>query len=227
MVSKDARGLSHRWIGPVTGMLLVSTMALVGCGTGPESAGTVEPDSDESVESDHDNTASASAEPENETSGQEEDTEGPEDLPEPQEPDAVREDSIEGAEETMRHWMDLYIYARNTGDVEALQERSHEDCASCDAHVERIIEVFDSGSWFVQDAYEIPYVEFTEIDTGAVGGVFMLNETDFDVYWQGEYDGTNEGTPEQIWTGHLDFTDAGWQVLSVRYEMPAADAEEE
>ncbi|GAA1184213.1 hypothetical protein GCM10009674_23510 [Nesterenkonia xinjiangensis] len=218
MVSDDARGLSQGWIRPITGLLLVAALALTGCGTGPEAAGTAEPDGGESVEPQETRSQGAYEKP-----GEQ----GPEDIPQPEEPAEVHEQTIAAAEEVLRYWMDLYVYARNTGDVVALEDRSHEDCASCDAHIDRISEVFDSGSWFVQEPYEIPYVEFTELDTGAVGGLFMLNETDFDVYWQGEFDGTNEGTLEQIWTGHLDFTDEGWQVLSVRYEMPAAEREDE
>lgn len=236
MVSKDARGLSHRWIGPVTGMLLVSTMALAGCGTGPESAGTVEPDSDESVSGgEGDDVGAADGEG---GDGQEDEaaeptpkpasSEGPgEDLPVPEAPEEVDEDTHEGAEAAMRHWFELFVHARNTGDVEPAQELSHEDCASCDGHIEQVEEVFEGEGWFVQDPHEIPYVEFTDIDTGAVGGIFMLNESDFDAYWANEYQGTTEGTPEQIWTGHLEFTDEGWKVLSVRYEMPAAESDQE
>ncbi|MDZ5077598.1 DUF6318 family protein [Nesterenkonia sp. HG001] len=235
MVSDDARGLSQGWIRPITGLLLVAALALTSCGTGPEAAGTAEPDGGESASAhggeDADDAEGAGDAQEDETpepTPKPASSEGPgENLPVPEAPDELYEDSHEGAEAGMRHWFDLFVYARNTGDVGPVKDLSHEDCLSCHKMIETVEEVFEGNGWFVQESHKTHHVQFTDIDSGAVGGVFLLDTSDFEAYWDNEYHGTTEGTDDQVWTGHLDFTEDGWKVLSVRHEMPTQDSGEE
>ncbi|GAB3186506.1 hypothetical protein GCM10027061_00500 [Nesterenkonia suensis] len=237
MVSDDAQ--RQGWIRSVTGGLLICTLALAGCGADSESAGTVEPDGGESPAEDTAGDAGDGEGPGDDGSGADRDGEGAEptpqpassdgpgeNLPVPEAPEEAYEDDLDGAEAALRHWFDLYEFARETGELDEIESFTHDECWPCEAHFDEVEDTYAGDGWYIQDSYELELVQLTELDSGAVGGPFILHEGDFEVYWDGEYEQSTEGARDSLWTARLVYEGDLWQVASLRFEM-IADGDDE
>lgn len=238
MVSDERRSLSQGWTRSVMAAIIVATVTVVGCGSEaePEPAGATDAgDGGDAGAGDDGSGDDGGAEDAGDT-GDDGDaqptpkpasSDGPgENLPVPEAPEEVYEDDLDGAEAALRHWFDLYEYARDTGELDEIESFTHEECWPCEGLLDEVRNAYSEDGWYVQEPYEVELVQLTQLDTGAVGGPFIVHEGDFDTYWEGSHYSFTEGARDSVWTARLVYEGGGWQVASLRYEMDAVETED-
>lgn len=90
----------------------------------------------------------------------------PEPTP-PQAPAIVSENSEEGAEAFVRHYIAVSNYATVTGDTTELQQLTHSQCEGCSIIIEYIDEIYDAGGFVTDNSWVIGDIE-TEMTTSDV-----------------------------------------------------------
>lgn len=68
-------------------------------------------------------------------------------VPKPVMPDAVKEDTPEGAEAAVEYWWDAVYYLQQTNDPEPLKAVSRSDCKLCSSYIEAINDIYEPGGW--------------------------------------------------------------------------------
>lgn len=101
-------------------------------------------------------------------------SEGPaRNVPVPEMPDAVKEQTKEGLEAAVEYWWETASYLRESGDVGPYKGMSHESCGSCHREMERWSGVYGQGGWLKTDSPEIE-VEVVGLDADQLGGTSIL-----------------------------------------------------
>ncbi|WP_460682110.1 DUF6318 family protein [Nesterenkonia populi] len=200
-------------------MLTASTSALTfllltACGGEAETseASSAEPDADTSEAPQRD----SGAEEEDEDSAPiPASSDGPaQNWPEPEIPEEIYEETEGGAEAALYYWWEALDYSRATGDTELLADVSSEECLACDRQIERVSHLFDEQEgWWVSEPIEVRD-SFTRLDDEhRASSVFILREGEFDVYLDGQYDGSSgESRGEVTWRALHVFRDGAWEV---------------
>ena len=62
-------------------------------------------------------------------------------------PDLATEDSEAGAIAFVEHYIDVFNYAANSGDVEPLRALSHPDCEGCESYASSFEEQYEAGGY--------------------------------------------------------------------------------
>ncbi len=91
--------------------------------------------------------------------------------PEPKEPDATskptptatvpsmpaeaKEGSDEGAIAFVKHYIEVFNYASNTGDVEELQKLSDSDCGGCTEYIDLFRKTYADGGYFKDSDWQL------------------------------------------------------------------------
>ena len=68
-------------------------------------------------------------------------------VPKPVMPEAVKEDTPEGAEAAVKHWWDAVYYLQQTNDPEPLKAVSTDECKICSSYVATINNIYNKGGW--------------------------------------------------------------------------------
>ncbi|GAA4830591.1 hypothetical protein GCM10023354_06990 [Garicola koreensis] len=141
-------------------------------------------------------------------------SEGPaQNWPEPEIPEAIYEPTEEGAEALIQYWFDARHHARITGDVEVLEYVSLPDCELCAVQVERLQEVYPQG-WYVEEVPSTVEEEYVRQEGEAiVSGLFALDESEFQSYWEGELQSGRSREQLDIFGLDFRFQDGRWQAF--------------
>ena len=156
---------------PSRGLALSAALllTLTACNGGsPEEEGSVSPtttapasasDGGSSEGSGSESEGSETAEPSGSESGDAESTEGggeyvpasadgpAQNVPKPQMPEAMKEETEEGAKAAVAYWWDTLYYLQQTGDAEPMLEVSSEDCNYCQRYAKGLENVYAEGHW--------------------------------------------------------------------------------
>lgn len=226
---------------PRLGVLLAGALALSACGGSSEggaqassggptegsSASASTAEADEISESDDGGTGeeSPSADGSSEDSGNGDSggdgsgepvpasSEGPaQNMPVPEAPARVTENSQEGAEAALEYWWELDAYARNTGDVEPLKEFSAGDCTFCVNRVNHVIKTYDEGGWWKQEPHGIGQNGLTNQGDDTFKGPFEINEGSFTTFDGDSAPEVKDGAQDQVWGALLTHEGEHWVV---------------
>ncbi len=63
-------------------------------------------------------------------------------------PAQAKEDTPEGAAAFVKHYIDVFNYASNTGDVEELSRLSSPDCEGCQSYIKLYRDTYKAGGYF-------------------------------------------------------------------------------
>ncbi|MDR8018861.1 DUF6318 family protein [Nesterenkonia aerolata] len=137
-----------------------------------------------------------------------------ENWPEPEKPDAMFEDTEEGAVAALEYWWAGLHHARNTGDTGPVREVSGEDCAICKNEIDVTTEVYEQDAWWVQDEYSVNMTDIWGDTDEIVVVAFSLTSGAFESY-------TDQGLQEEV-EGQSDLSmeadlafDGQWSVLQL------------
>lgn len=219
---------------PLMGVALAGALLLSACGGSPEGdsqAGPEEPSasasSSETDDGDSGEESSSAGEPSEgsgddgsseESSGEPvpASSEGPaQNVPVPEAPAQLTEESEEGAEAALKYWWELDAYTRNTGDTDPLKAISGEDCTFCINRVNRVIKTYDQGDWWKQKPHEIARVGLTNQGDGTFKGLFEINEGSFTAYYDTAEAEPVEGEEGQSWGALLKYDGEHWVVRNL------------
>ncbi|MDO4240899.1 DUF6318 family protein [Micrococcus sp.] len=91
-------------------------------------------------------------------------------VPKPVMPEAVKEDTPEGAEAAVKHWWDAVYYLQQTNDPEPLKSISDMDnCDLCNGYIKSMASVYEKGGWYtgsnpqVHSAIATPVENFMDV----------------------------------------------------------------
>lgn len=73
-------------------------------------------------------------------------------------PDAAREGTDEGAIAFVKHYIDVFNYASNTGDVKELQKLSDPDCDGCTEYIDLFKNTYADGGYFKDSDWKLSTV---------------------------------------------------------------------
>ncbi len=79
-------------------------------------------------------------------------------------PPEARANSKAGAIAFVKHYIDVFNYASNTGDVEELQRLSDPKCAGCTKYIDLIEKTYDAGGYFKDSGWA---VSSAKLDSGS------------------------------------------------------------
>lgn len=145
-------------------------------------------------------------------------SEGPaQNWPAPDPPDEIYEPTEEGAEALLQYWFDARHFARITGDTEPLEDVSHEDCALCRSHLDRLGEVFENNGWFVSDEDKVVDHYLRVENERVVSGFLALEEADFKSFWSGEFHDETEVDTIDAFGFALHYEDGRWKMADLSY----------
>lgn len=86
-------------------------------------------------------------------------------VPKPVMPDAVKEDTPEGAEAAVEYWWDAVYYLQQTNDPEPLKAVSTDECALCSAYIETIDNQYNTGGWYTGTEPTVASIMSRDLDT--------------------------------------------------------------
>lgn len=140
-------------------------------------------------------------------------SEGPaRNLPVPEAPPEMARKTDDGAESAATYWVELFAYARKSGDTEPIRDMTSDDCSKCSTQIDHIDEVFSQGAWYVNATYEVDGVSMTVAD-GEARGSIAISAPDFTVI---EEDGTThsgEGMESARFDFGMELRESEWVVV--------------
>lgn len=77
----------------------------------------------------------------------------------PPPPEQANDDSPEGAAAFVTHYVDVFNYASNTGDVEELSRLSSPDCEGCQRYIDLYRDTYAAGGYFKGGEWKLSNVE--------------------------------------------------------------------
>lgn len=98
-------------------------------------------------------------------------------VPKPVMPDAVKEDTPEGAEAAVEYWWDAVYYLQQTNDPEPLKAVSTQDCDLCDALINDVNTLHSKGSWQVGGRATVDSILSQELEGGTVSTILLSTES--------------------------------------------------
>lgn len=142
------------------------------------------------------------------------------DAPSP--PSAIDRDDIEGAKAAAQHFLELYPYAYETGDLTAWEAMSHPECIFCASVVENVTSLHHAGGF--QTGGEIEWLSIDARPTQGSSTAFSIDATAA----QAPTSQTMDSEVTEISAGgtanlYIDVEwDGGWLVRGVNVETSEA-----
>ncbi len=137
--------------------------------------------------------------------------------PPPDPPEEIYQPTEEGAEALLQYWFDARHYARITGDTEPLKEVSHEDCAMCAGHIDRITAAFPDA-WWVEDEPDQIHDSYVRLESEtSASGLFAHRSVPFEAYKKGELDSEYKGGTMSGFGVAFVFDSGYWQINDMSY----------
>lgn len=224
-------GAARRRRLPLTGALLAGALLLSACGGSPDgdtqaesekpSASASSSKTDDAGSGEESSSTGEPSEGSGDDGASEESTgepvpassEGPaQNVPVPEAPAQITENSKEGAEATLEYWWELDVYARNTGDTEPLKEISNGDCNFCVNRVNHVIKAYNEGDWWKQDPHEVGKSGLTNQGENTFQGPFEISEGSFTTFYDDSDPKQMDGAKDQFWGATLKYDGNRWIV---------------
>lgn len=94
-------------------------------------------------------------------------------VPKPEMPAAMKEETEEGAEAAVEYFWDALHYAEQTGDTELLDETYSEYCEFCSVSSRTMKDVYDTGKWISGEEVEITSILPARSENGYIFTMLM------------------------------------------------------
>jgi hypothetical protein len=95
-------------------------------------------------------------------------------------PAQAKEDTPEGAAAFVKHYIDVFNYASNTGDVEELSRLSSPACKGCQSYIKLYRDTYKAGGYFNDDGWKPIRSRSAPATSGyTVGVVVNAPETEY------------------------------------------------
>jgi hypothetical protein len=168
-MNETSGGVLMRLRTPSRGLALSAALllTLTACNGGsPEEEGSVSPTTtapasatDGGSSEGSESEGSETAEPSGSESGDAESTEGggeyvpasadgpAQNVPKPQMPEAMKEETEEGAKAAVQYWWDTMYYLQLTGNPGPANEIAHRDCLFCESYAYDMVSLYEEGAW--------------------------------------------------------------------------------
>lgn len=78
-------------------------------------------------------------------------------------PAQAKEDTPEGAAAFVKHYIDVFNYASNTGDVEELSRLSSPDCEGCQNYIKLYRDTYNAGGYFKDSDWTLSNFEIEQM----------------------------------------------------------------
>jgi len=102
-------------------------------------------------------------------------------LPRPEEPAVLTEQSAEGAQATVEYMLDSYDYMMSSGDVSVWEDKVDQNCQVCVTFLQNAEQLSAQGGYLVDGAFEVRSTDFTGTGeppaTGTVVADFTQEES--------------------------------------------------
>ncbi len=143
-------------------------------------------------------------------------------VPKPVMPEAVKEDTPEGAEAAVKHWWDAVYYLQQTNDPEPLKAVSTNDCNLCSAYIGTIERIYSQGGWHTGSKPEVESILTQDLDKASSSTMLITLEAGRAYLKDGSVDpetdlATESGQPWAAVT-RFDPSENKWLVVEVTYE---------
>ncbi|WP_248125539.1 DUF6318 family protein [Micrococcus lacusdianchii] len=143
-------------------------------------------------------------------------------VPKPVMPDAVKEDTPEGAEAAVEYWWDAVYYLQQTNDPEPLKAVSSNDCNLCAAYTKTIDRVYSDGGWHTGSKPVITSILTQELNNANSSTMLLTLEAGRAHREDGSVDPETVTKTEakQPWAAitRFDADENRWLVVEVSYE---------
>src|SRR5690625_7702995 len=91
--------------------------------------------------------------------------EGPaQNVPKPVLPDAVRENTVDGAKATVEYFWAAVDYGRMTGDTQHAAQGAHYVCESCNQLIYKLVKIYDDNYW--ADLHDATVISILAVQIG-------------------------------------------------------------
>lgn len=146
-------------------------------------------------------------------------------VPKPVMPEAVKEDTQEGAEAAVQYWWDAVYYLQQTNDPEPLKAVSSNDCNLCAAYAGTIDMIYSEGGWHTGSKPKIESILTQDLDYASSSTMLVTLEAGRAHLEDGSIDPETDLPTEsrQPWAAITRFDPAEnqWLVVEVTYEGPS------
>ncbi|CAM3532749.1 hypothetical protein E4A47_00850 [Micrococcus flavus] len=143
-------------------------------------------------------------------------------VPKPVMPEAVKEDTPEGAEAAVEYWWDAVYYLQQTNDPEPLKAVSTTECKICSSYIDTIDQIYTSGGWHTGTAPSIDSIITQDLEYASSSTMLMTIEAGRAYSEDGAVVADTEVPREskQPWRAITRFDDAKsrWLVEEATYE---------
>lgn len=136
----------------------------------------------------------------------------------PQAPALVSENSAEGAEAFVRHYIDTLNFARDSGDIKGLQFLSNSECENCAQIISTISRVHDSGGRYVGGDWNVISTKIKSSDWDMVVTVDGHFEEETVINKRGS-EPTSVPAEDLIVDFQLQFDADSWTVLAFSTDL--------
>lgn len=142
---------AQRIIVAVLALVLVVPLGVIGLGSvfGPDDA-----------EQQQQKAAESPANPDNRPTVDPDDQPPRPELPRPEEPSGLTEQSAEGAEATLTYLLESYSYMMSSGDVSVWENSVDPECQVCSTFLDNAQVLADQGGYLVDGAFEVHSTSF-------------------------------------------------------------------
>ncbi|MDO4240810.1 DUF6318 family protein [Micrococcus sp.] len=143
-------------------------------------------------------------------------------VPKPVMPEAVKEDTQEGAEAAVQYWWDAVYYLQQTNDPEPLKAVSSNDCNLCAAYPKTIERAYSSGGWLSGTKPEITSLLSQDLGGHHAATLLITMEPGMAYLEDGSIDRGTESLKRenQPWAAIIQFDESSsqWLVEEMSYE---------
>jgi len=97
-------------------------------------------------------------------------------VPKPEMPAAMKEETKEGAEAAIRYFWDAHYYAEQTGDTELLDSLYSEYCEFCSVRSDSIDGIYKDGGWYTGTEPRIDSMLTAQSENGYISTLLITTE---------------------------------------------------
>lgn len=146
-------------------------------------------------------------------------------VPKPEMPEAMKEETEEGAKAAVQYWWDTVTYLQETGDAGPMGIASHDSCDFCKSYAADLVGIYNDGGW-----HSGSKVTVTSALTGVVNSEMKILEVTtlldtsagktFDASGNEVEDQSTAERKDEPWLTDVRFdSEAGhWRTTFVSYE---------
>lgn len=132
----------------------------------------------------------------------------------PELPDVAQENTLAGAEAFIRHYIELLNYASHTGDTDALEAVSDQDCAGCSHYADLYKETYSRGGFYKKGEWVTQKQVFSQrLEDGTVRLIAIVDTKKLIYRKDASSSAKTYGSEQYSFTCDVSWTSQRWSVL--------------